>query len=72
MNNTKAWIAIVFGLLCGNLLAEIFKYNIAKSHEYCNEDGYWVKTSISGRPIGIAVDNNGKQITCEYKVEVTK
>jgi hypothetical protein len=68
-DDIRLGIYLVLGLLCGNLLAEFFIYKLKKSHEYCNEDGYWVKTGMTGNPIGIAIDKNGKQITCEYKVE---
>lgn len=71
-DDIRMWVIIVIFLFLGNLAGEYLQYRVAKSYEYCNEDGYWVKTSFTGRPIGLAIDKNGKQITCEYRVEASK
>ena len=68
----RFWAIAVFFLFLGNAVAEYLQYKVAKSYEYCNEDGYWVKTSFTGRPTGIAMYTNGKAVTCEYKVEDSK
>lgn len=68
----RLWVIIVIFIFLGNLVGKFITHNVAKSFEYCNEDGYWVKTGFTGNPIGIAIDKNGKPITCEYKVKKIK
>lgn len=66
------WIGIILFVFVLNFLVVVGKHYLAESQEYCNNKGYWVKTSFTGVPIGIAMYNDATPVTCEYKVEKIK
>lgn len=72
MRQIMFWVGIFSFVFILNLLVVIGKHYLAESKEYCNEKGYWVKTSFTGVPIGIAMYSNGVPVTCKYKVADSK
>jgi len=66
------WIVLVIICLCANIGVKYWEYSTAKSHEFCSNKGYWIKTSFTGQPVGIAMYADGTPIRCQYDVEASK
>lgn len=64
------YIVTIVVLTLGLLLLNLTMLEIARRQEYCNDKGYWVKTDITGRKIGLAIDKTtGEPVRCDFKIE---